>query len=91
MEQEEELREKAGEYDSEEESEDEEMQEIRHLASQIREKRKLKIIASKEKDTNGPRLPRTAKKVCLCLSILFLKESIVASSFRTLAPKEDQS
>lgn len=64
LEQEEELREKAGEYDSEEESEDEEMKEIRQLASQIREKRKLKILASKEKDTQGPRMPRTAKKVC---------------------------
>uniref|UniRef100_A0A8C2HBB4 Nucleolar GTP-binding protein 1 n=1 Tax=Cyprinus carpio TaxID=7962 RepID=A0A8C2HBB4_CYPCA len=63
LEREEELREKAGEYDSEEESEDEEMQEIRKLASQIREKRKLKILASKEKDTQGPRMPRTAKKV----------------------------
>lgn len=64
LEQEEELREKAGEYDSEEESEDEEMKEIRQLASQIREKRKLKILASKEKDKQGPRIPRTAKKVC---------------------------
>uniref|UniRef100_A0A671K416 Nucleolar GTP-binding protein 1 n=1 Tax=Sinocyclocheilus anshuiensis TaxID=1608454 RepID=A0A671K416_9TELE len=63
LEREEELREKAGEYDSEEESEDEEMQEIRQLASQIREKRKLKILTSKEKDTQGPRMPRTAKKV----------------------------
>uniref|UniRef100_A0A8C2PXI9 Nucleolar GTP-binding protein 1 n=1 Tax=Cyprinus carpio TaxID=7962 RepID=A0A8C2PXI9_CYPCA len=63
LEQEEELREKAGEYDSDEESEDEEMKEIRQLASQIREKRKLKILASKEKDTQGSRMPRTAKKV----------------------------
>lgn len=71
LEQEEELREKAGEYDSEEEeSEDEEMQEIRQLASQIREKRKLKILESREKNTKGPRLPRTAKKVCL--AVLFL-------------------
>uniref|UniRef100_A0A673M028 Nucleolar GTP-binding protein 1 n=1 Tax=Sinocyclocheilus rhinocerous TaxID=307959 RepID=A0A673M028_9TELE len=63
LEQEEELRAKAGEYDSEEESEDEEMKEIRQLASQIREKRKLKVLASKEKDTQGSRMPRTAKKV----------------------------
>uniref|UniRef100_A0A3B4EA72 Nucleolar GTP-binding protein 1 n=1 Tax=Pygocentrus nattereri TaxID=42514 RepID=A0A3B4EA72_PYGNA len=63
LEKEEELREKAGEYDSDEESEDEEMQEIRKLASQIREKRKLKILESKEKDVHGSRLPRTAKKV----------------------------
>lgn len=70
MEQEEELREKAGEYESEEESEDEEMQEIRQLASQIREKRKLKILQSREKDTKGPRMPRTAKKVCLAVFVL---------------------
>ncbi len=70
LEREEELREKAGEYDSEEESEDEEMQEIRQIASQIREKRKLKILASKAKDTQGPRLPRTAKKVSLLSSSL---------------------
>uniref|UniRef100_A0A8B9JI89 Nucleolar GTP-binding protein 1 n=1 Tax=Astyanax mexicanus TaxID=7994 RepID=A0A8B9JI89_ASTMX len=63
LEKEEELREQAGEYDSDEESEDEEMQEIRKLASQIREKRKLKILESKEKDVHGPRLPRTARKV----------------------------
>lgn len=69
LEQEEDLREKAGEYDSEEESEDEEMQEIRQLASQIREKRKLKILESRERDTKGPRMPRTAKKVCLCFFV----------------------
>uniref|UniRef100_A0A4W4FR26 Nucleolar GTP-binding protein 1 n=1 Tax=Electrophorus electricus TaxID=8005 RepID=A0A4W4FR26_ELEEL len=63
LEKEEELREQAGEYDSDEESEDEEMQEIRQLASQIREKKKLKILASKEKAVQGPRMPRTAKKV----------------------------
>lgn len=65
LEKEEELREQAGEYDSDEESEDEEMQEIRQLAKQIREKRKMKIMESKEKDIHGPRLPRTAKKVSL--------------------------
>ncbi|KAG5265272.1 hypothetical protein AALO_G00240420 [Alosa alosa] len=63
LEREEELRERAGEYESDSESEDEEMQEIRQLASQIREKRKLKILQSREKDTMGPRMPRTAKKV----------------------------
>ncbi|KAM5157259.1 GTP-binding protein 4 [Mantella aurantiaca] len=63
LEKEEELKEAAGEYDSDMESEDEEMAEIRQLAQQIREKKKLKILASKEKDTQGPRLPRTAKKV----------------------------
>jgi len=64
LEKEEDLREKAGEYDSDSESEDEEMKEIRQLAGQIREKRKLKILESREKDTmGGPRMPRTAKKV----------------------------
>ncbi|XP_048367374.1 GTP-binding protein 4 [Sphaerodactylus townsendi] len=63
LEEEEELREKAGEYDSDSESEDEEMLGIRQLAQQIREKKKLKMLESKEKDTQGPRMPRTAKKV----------------------------
>ncbi|RMC04793.1 hypothetical protein DUI87_17965 [Hirundo rustica rustica] len=63
LEKEEELREAAGEYDSEPESEDEEMMEIRQLARKIREKKKLKILQSKEKDVHGPRMPRTAKKV----------------------------
>ncbi|XP_006874480.1 PREDICTED: nucleolar GTP-binding protein 1 isoform X1 [Chrysochloris asiatica] len=63
LEKEEELRSAAGEYDSDSESEDEEMAEIRQLASQIREKKKLKILQSKEKNTQGPRMPRTAKKV----------------------------
>lgn len=38
------------------------MGEIRQLAKAIREKKKLKILQSKEKDTQGPRMPRTAKK-----------------------------
>ncbi|XP_069911079.1 GTP-binding protein 4 isoform X4 [Oryctolagus cuniculus] len=63
LEKEEELRTAAGEYDSDSESEDEEMVEIRQLAKQIREKKKLKILQSKEKNTQGPRMPRTAKKV----------------------------
>uniref|UniRef100_A0A5F9CPP8 OBG-type G domain-containing protein n=1 Tax=Oryctolagus cuniculus TaxID=9986 RepID=A0A5F9CPP8_RABIT len=33
------------------------------LAKQIREKKKLKILQSKEKNTQGPRMPQTAKKV----------------------------
>uniref|UniRef100_A0A4W5QR09 Nucleolar GTP-binding protein 1 n=1 Tax=Hucho hucho TaxID=62062 RepID=A0A4W5QR09_9TELE len=37
------------------------MQEICQLAKQIREKRKLKIVCSKDKDVHGPRLPRTVK------------------------------
>ncbi|XP_042330099.1 GTP-binding protein 4 [Sceloporus undulatus] len=63
LEKEEELRQAAGEYDSDSESEDEEMMEIRQLAQQIREKKKLKILESKEKDTQGPKMPRTARKV----------------------------
>uniref|UniRef100_A0A674B345 GTP binding protein 4 n=1 Tax=Salmo trutta TaxID=8032 RepID=A0A674B345_SALTR len=56
---EEELKEKAGEYET---GEDEEMQEVRQLAKQIREKRKLKIVCSKDKDVH---CPRTVKKVML--------------------------
>ena len=63
LEQEEELKERAGEYDSDEESEDEEMQEIRVLAKQIREKKLLKVVESKDKDVHGPRMPRTSTKV----------------------------
>ncbi|XP_069585804.1 GTP-binding protein 4 [Ranitomeya imitator] len=63
LEKEEELKERAGEYDSDIESEDEEMAEIRQLAKQIRNKKKLKVLESREKDIHGPRLPRTAKKV----------------------------
>ncbi|CAJ1072969.1 nucleolar GTP-binding protein 1 [Xyrichtys novacula] len=63
LEKEEELKERAGEYDSDDESEDEEMQEIRVLAKQIREKKQLLVIESKEKDIHGPRMPRTAAKV----------------------------
>uniref|UniRef100_A0A672HC39 Nucleolar GTP-binding protein 1 n=1 Tax=Salarias fasciatus TaxID=181472 RepID=A0A672HC39_SALFA len=63
LEKEEELKERAGEYDSDEESEDEEMQEIRVLAKQIREKKQLMVVESREKDVHGPRMPRTAGKV----------------------------
>uniref|UniRef100_G1SK19 Nucleolar GTP-binding protein 1 n=1 Tax=Oryctolagus cuniculus TaxID=9986 RepID=G1SK19_RABIT len=56
LEKEEELRTAAGEYDSDSESEDEEMVEIRQLAKQIREKKKLKILQSKEKNTQGSRI-----------------------------------
>ncbi|XP_026565907.1 nucleolar GTP-binding protein 1 isoform X2 [Pseudonaja textilis] len=62
LEKEEELKEIAGEYDSDSESEDEEMMGIRQLAQQIREKKKMKILESKEKNVHGPRMPRTAKK-----------------------------
>ncbi|KAM9349816.1 GTP-binding protein 4 [Symphorus nematophorus] len=63
LEKEEELKERAGEYDSDDESEDEEMQEIRVLAKQIREKKQLLVLESKEKDVHGPRMPRTTTKV----------------------------
>uniref|UniRef100_A0A670YQ85 Nucleolar GTP-binding protein 1 n=1 Tax=Pseudonaja textilis TaxID=8673 RepID=A0A670YQ85_PSETE len=63
LEKEEELKEIAGEYDSDSESEDEEMMGIRQLAQQIREKKKMKILESKEKNVHGPRMPRTAKKI----------------------------
>ncbi|KAJ6659285.1 hypothetical protein lerEdw1_019156 [Lerista edwardsae] len=63
LEEEEELRQAAGEYDSDSESEDEEMMGIRQLAQQIREKKKLKFLESKEKDTQGPKMPRTARKI----------------------------
>lgn len=39
------------------------MQEIRVLAKQIREKKQLLVMGSKEKDVHGPRMPRTATKV----------------------------
>lgn len=39
------------------------MQEIRSLAKQIREKRQLMVMESKEKDVHGPRMPRTSAKV----------------------------
>lgn len=63
LEREEDLKERAGEYDSDEESEDEEMQEIRTLAKQIRSKKQQLVAQSREKDITGPRMPRTAKKV----------------------------
>lgn len=63
LEKEEELKERAGEYDSDDDSDDEEMQEIRALAKQIREKKQLLVLESKEKDVHGPRMPRTTTKV----------------------------
>ncbi|XP_072432275.1 GTP-binding protein 4 isoform X2 [Chiloscyllium punctatum] len=64
LEKEEELKQMAGEYDSDSESEDEEMKDIRKLASQIREKKKMQILISREKQTKkGPKMPRTAKKI----------------------------
>ena len=39
------------------------MQEIRVLAKQIREKKQLLVLESREKDMHRPRMPRTATKV----------------------------
>lgn len=39
------------------------MQEIRVLAKQIREKKQLLVLESREKDVHGPRMPRTATRV----------------------------
>lgn len=39
------------------------MQEIRVLAKQIRQKKQLVVMASREKNVHGPRMPRTATKV----------------------------
>lgn len=64
LEKEEDLREKAGFYDSNESEEDEEMIEIRKTATLIREKKAIIVLESKEKrGLNRSRLPRTGKKV----------------------------
>uniref|UniRef100_A0A4D5R9X4 Nucleolar GTP-binding protein 1 n=1 Tax=Scolopendra viridis TaxID=118503 RepID=A0A4D5R9X4_SCOVI len=62
LEKEEELRERAGLYDNDESEEDEEMKEIRRLAKQIREKKKIMQIESRlKKASTKPKLPRTAR------------------------------
>jgi len=62
LEKEEELREKAGFYNNDSESEDEDMREIRDLASQIRDKRKIMLQeGSERRGVQKPRLPRGAK------------------------------
>ncbi|CAH1774925.1 unnamed protein product [Owenia fusiformis] len=64
LEREEELREKAGAYDSDMSDEDEEMKEIRKTAKQIREVKGLIMIESKGKrKVEKPHLPRTAIKL----------------------------
>merc|ERR1711997_1301246 len=57
---EEELREKAGVYDSEESEEDENMKEIREMASKIRVKKKLMKNDQKMDNTKKPVVPRTS-------------------------------
>jgi len=61
LEKEEAIREQAGFYNNESESEDEDMREIRELASQIRDKRKIMLQEGGEKRSiQKPRLPRGA-------------------------------
>uniref|UniRef100_A0A2K6EYN3 Nucleolar GTP-binding protein 1 n=1 Tax=Propithecus coquereli TaxID=379532 RepID=A0A2K6EYN3_PROCO len=48
--------------------------------NQIREKKKLKILESKEKNTQGPRMPRTAKKV---------QRTVLENEMRTLGVDMD--
>lgn len=59
LEKEEELREKAGVYDSEDTEEDDNMKEIRQLASKIRVKKKLLKNDQKTDNTKKPVVPRT--------------------------------
>jgi nucleolar GTP-binding protein len=61
LEREEEMREKAGMYDDDESEEDEKTREIHHLATQIRNKRKVLQMEARVRDTNKPKLPRTAR------------------------------
>merc|ERR1719193_243695 len=62
LEKEEDMREKAGFYNNDSESEDEDMREIRELASQIRDKRKIMLQEGGERrGIQKPRLPRGAK------------------------------
>jgi len=61
LEKEEELREKAGVYDSEESEEDENMKEIREMASKIRVKKKLMKNDQKMDNTKKPVVPRTTR------------------------------
>jgi len=64
LEDEETRREKAGMYDSDSESEPEVLKDVRKAAVVIREKRKIVMLESSEKRRiEGPRMPRTSKKV----------------------------
>uniref|UniRef100_A0A2K6EYQ4 Nucleolar GTP-binding protein 1 n=1 Tax=Propithecus coquereli TaxID=379532 RepID=A0A2K6EYQ4_PROCO len=51
-----------------------------YIDPQIREKKKLKILESKEKNTQGPRMPRTAKKV---------QRTVLENEMRTLGVDMD--
>merc|ERR1719334_1183022 len=75
LEKEEELREKAGFYDSEEsESETEEMKEIREMASKIRVKKKIMKVDQQIDGTKKSTLPRTAVAAKRSRSVARLKE-----------------
>jgi len=64
LEQEEELREKAGMYNSDSEEDDDEMKEVRKTAAKIRETRAITVMESKEKRRiEKPRLGRSAKRM----------------------------
>merc|ERR1719219_1669821 len=73
---EEELREKSGFYDIESEEEDENMKEIRSLASKIRVKKKLMKNDRRIDRTNKPILPRTSEPVKRNRSVSRLKKRI---------------
>ncbi|PVD37279.1 hypothetical protein C0Q70_04276 [Pomacea canaliculata] len=64
LEKEEELRENAGLYDNDEESDDDDMKELRKTARKIREKRQIIVMESREKRrVEKSRMPRTGRKV----------------------------
>lgn len=68
------------------------MQEIRVLAKQIRDKKHLLVLESKEKDVHGPRMPRTATKVRGAgpKLLLNLNTALVSSDNRSLCSRELQ-
>lgn len=74
LEKEEELREKSGFYDIESEEEDDNMKEIRSMASKIRIKKKLMKNDRKIDRTNKPILPRTTEPVKRSRSVSRLKK-----------------
>ncbi|XP_064615993.1 GTP-binding protein 4-like [Liolophura sinensis] len=64
LEKEEEMREQAGYYDSDDSMEDEDMKELRATARQIRNKKKIIILESREKRrVEKSRMPRTGKSL----------------------------
>ncbi len=73
LEKEEEEREKSGYYDSESEEEDENMKEIRSLATKIRTKKKLMKNEQRLNNTKKPTMPRTTEPKKRDLSVSRLK------------------